>query len=438
MKQRAILSFCCITLAITTFLTSCDSAGGQVNNSSTEIVRQSASSVTETDINNSASCWLHSLDKSFDEWVGYGECTALARFLTKAPGYGKDENGGFFGGADYVIQQQKKGIRIPLLAEIKSDIKPCDNLILVAPKYDKAGHTVVVFYPDLVNDKIYYLDQNYNGEGITLRSLSVSENENSTYVISAECKPDNKELIKCQSDGTQGPLIAAPGPSAPAQPELSTTLVSATAQAPSNNSAALNINGCKIEPYTQCEGANLSGEDLSGSDLSYANLRHALMDGADLREADLRVSDLSYAYLNYADLAGASLGSADLREADLSGADLNGAHLGDAKLHGANLSKAGLTNAYLTSAQLEYANLTGANLRGADLRYAFLLRADLSNANLSYADLSEATLFGADLSGADLNGANLSDAEYDEETIWPSSVDPIAAGAVLGSSQIYQ
>ncbi|MCK5667382.1 MAG: hypothetical protein KAI17_28035, partial [Thiotrichaceae bacterium] len=256
MKQKAILSFCCITLVITTFLTSCDSAGGQVNNNNPEIVRQSASCVTETDINNSASCWLHSLDKSFDEWVGDGECTALARFLTKAPGYGKDQNGGFLGGADYVIQQQKKGIHIPLLAEIKSDIKPCDNLILVGPKYVTAGHTVVVFYPDLVNDKIYYLDQNYHGDGITLRSLSVSENENSTYVISAECKPDNQELIKCQSDGTQGPLIAAPGPSAPAQPELSTTLVSATVQAPSNNSSAFTPTPEPVcKPGTTIQGA---------------------------------------------------------------------------------------------------------------------------------------------------------------------------------------
>jgi hypothetical protein len=250
MKQKAILSFCCITLVITTFLTSCDSAGGQVNNNNPEIVRQSASSVTETDINNSASCWLHSLDISFDEWVGDGECTALARFLTKAPGYGKDENGGFLGGADYVIQQEKKGIHIPLLAEIKNDIKPCDNLVLVGPEYVTAGHTVVVFYPDLVNDKIYYLDQNYNGEGVTLRSLSVSKNENSTYVISAECKPDNKELIKCQPDGTQGPLIAAPGPSAPAQPELSTTLVSATVQAPSNNSNASGLHFSGQGPAT--------------------------------------------------------------------------------------------------------------------------------------------------------------------------------------------
>ena len=431
MKQKAILSFCCITLVITTFLTSCDSAGGQVNNNNPEIVRQSASSVTETDINNSASCWVHSLDKSFGEWEGDGECTALARSLTDARGYGQDENGGFLGGADYVIQQQKKGIHIPLLAEIKSDIKPCDNLILVAPKYEKAGHTVVVFYPDLVNDKIYYLDQNYNGEGITPRSLRVSQNENSTYVISAKCNSNNQELIKCQAR----PIIAALGP--PAQPELSTTLVSATAQAPSNNSSALTINGCKIEPYTQCEYANLPDASLSGAYLDNANLRHANLGGADLREADLREVDLSYANLIHADLAGASMVGADLIEADLREADLNGAHLGDAVLREADLRWATLTNAYLVDAEMEYANLTGADLSGANLHFAFLLRADLSYADLSEADLSEATLFRADLSGADLNGANLRDAKYDEETIWPSPFDPIAAGAVLESSSIY-
>ncbi len=92
------------------------------------------------------------------------------------------------------------------------------------------------------------------------------------------------------------------------------------------------VNGCRIEPWTQCAWGRLSGAALSG-----ANLR------------------------------GANLTAASLSDANLSGADLSGAHLGGAGLLGANLSGADLSGADLTNASLTYANLSGANLSGAYL-----------------------------------------------------------------------
>ena len=87
--------------------------------------------------------------------------------------------------------------------------------------------------------------------------------------------------------------------------------------------------GCRIEPRTQCPGANLSRTNLEGvflieADLSGANLRGSLLTGA----------DLSAANLSGAILWGANLSDADLSNANLTGADLTGADLRRAGLSG--------------------------------------------------------------------------------------------------------
>jgi hypothetical protein len=49
------------------------------------------------------------------------------------------------------------------------------------------------------------------------------------------------------------------------------------------------INGCLIQPYTACPGANLTGADLTGADLTGADLIDALLPrGANLSGMDLR------------------------------------------------------------------------------------------------------------------------------------------------------
>ncbi|WP_327002914.1 pentapeptide repeat-containing protein [Dactylosporangium sp. NBC_01737] len=113
-------------------------------------------------------------------------------------------------------------------------------------------------------------------------------------------------------------------------------------------------------------------------------------------------------------LLGVDLRRADLAEANLIGADLEGTRLGRAWMRGAQLD--------------------GADLTSTDLR-----EADLADASLEGADLTEALLQGTNLAGASLRGATLDTAHLtgalaDETTIWPTGLDPRAAGVVFGNS----
>ena len=136
---------------------------------------------------------------------------------------------------------------------------------------------------------------------------------------------------------------------------------------------AKTINGCVIEPYTECDDANLTGADLhyavlTGADLYYAILSYANLTGADLHYAGLTGADLYYAILSFADLTAANLTYADLTGANLTYADLY-ANLSYANLSRANLSFSNLSNpvdnVIPTGAVLTGANLDGANLSGA-------------------------------------------------------------------------
>ncbi len=118
------------------------------------------------------------------------------------------------------------------------------------------------------------------------------------------------------------------------------------------------INGCRIEPGTQCPRADLRRADLTGADLVYAYLS-----GADLTGANLWGANLSGANLRGANLRGVNLPYADLSGADLSGVNLSNASLWGADLSGANLSDAALWGAYLRGANLSNANLSGGDLR---------------------------------------------------------------------------
>jgi hypothetical protein len=126
------------------------------------------------------------------------------------------------------------------------------------------------------------------------------------------------------------------------------------------------VNGHKIEPGAQLEGADLTYARLESADLSGADLNYA-----DLNYADLTNADLTRANLDRADLTGANLYRANLSFANLSGADLAGANLTGANLWGANLTDANLTGANLTKADLTKADLTRADPTGADFTGAF-------------------------------------------------------------------
>ena len=87
------------------------------------------------------------------------------------------------------------------------------------------------------------------------------------------------------------------------------------------------VNGCTIEPATQCSGADLSGADLSDADLSSANLTNANLEG----------TNLSGANLSEANLGGAQIIDTDLSDANLTGANLQDATITDANTDGATL-----------------------------------------------------------------------------------------------------
>jgi len=208
MKWRTIPILCCLVFSVGVFLTSCDNSG----------TAQPSKNIpfSEADIQNAESCWLQIFNISFGDIVGVGEykgeCKALANDLTTVKTYGPG-NGGY----DYVQQQNNLGTPLPLLAEVKDKVKPCDVLILIHQKYLPAGHTVVVFYPDLSNDIIYYLEQNnpYEGnpygKGVSPGKLKISENENEVYVIVSDCR----KPINCQLAGSDWPIITAPQSSIP-------------------------------------------------------------------------------------------------------------------------------------------------------------------------------------------------------------------------------
>ena len=190
------------TVILTTILlTSC---GGTNSTPIAEVedMKPEGISYTYEDIELSANCWLQTHGKKQGEWfsnnLGSSECTVLARELTNAPGYGLGPNGEYLGGYDYIKLQEDKGNKYPLLSEVKESVKECDNLILFGKGFNPVGHTAVVFYTDLVNNNLYYLDQNFDQRGIKLRVLNITENENNAYVITASCEkpiPHNCELV---------------------------------------------------------------------------------------------------------------------------------------------------------------------------------------------------------------------------------------------------
>lgn len=117
------------------------------------------------------------------------------------------------------------------------------------------------------------------------------------------------------------------------------------------------VNGCRIEPATNCSYAKLENADLEGVDLSDASLHAAVLSGANLKKANLQRVDLQVGNLSKADLRGANLEHAhlfanDLEGAQLEGANLKGVNFVDAKLQGANLKGADLTGALFESADL--------------------------------------------------------------------------------------
>lgn len=194
----------------------------------------------EQDLRDSAECWLKKYNKdwTFGTQIGNGQCTAVARNLTDAVGYGQDPDGSYLGGLDYIRKLQRNDEKTYLLSEVKNDkdFGVCDSLILTKG-FSSAGHTAVVFYKDLQNNTLWYLDQNIWYEdkdgktiqsGVELRSMKISEHEDSAYVIEAPCKIEPQPY--CGLVTGTGPIIALPEEE---PPEVNQTIESVTITEPS-------------------------------------------------------------------------------------------------------------------------------------------------------------------------------------------------------------
>lgn len=135
------------------------------------------------------------------------------------------------------------------------------------------------------------------------------------------------------------------------------------------------INGCRIEPETQCPGVDLRHADLSGRNLFRANFRGALLSRAQFDDANLK-------FVNFdgADLTGASFHRAFLQRSTARGADMRAADFDHARASAADWSGADLRAATLEMLRANKIQLKGAMLQGADLMEAKLYDANLEDA----------------------------------------------------------
>ena len=92
------------------------------------------------------------------------------------------------------------------------------------------------------------------------------------------------------------------------------------------------INGYRIEPFANLQGAQLQRARLGGMNLYCVNLRNADLTEADLRGAYLAEAQLSGALLTACDMVGVNLSGATLQRAILNGVDLTEANLRNADL----------------------------------------------------------------------------------------------------------
>jgi uncharacterized protein YjbI with pentapeptide repeats len=183
------------------------------------------------------------------------------------------------------------------------------------------------------------------------------------------------------------------------------------------------VNGCVLQPYTQCPGRNLQGASIYRIRVDRSNFA-----GASFNNAKVTYSDFSYSDFTNAGLYGATLENTSLEGSKFPGADLQYAKAAYAIFLYADLSTAHLANASLISADLESANLTRADLRWADLTrawldYARFTNAQLADAYLNGALLKNTTFKGADLSRADLRGAVISHVDFTDANLTGARVD---------------
>ena len=147
-----------------------------------------------------------------------------------------------------------------------------------------------------------------------------------------------------------------------------------------------------IKSYTDGK-TNFKNSQLAGAPLKGVTLKSVHLDGSNLQDADLEASNLSHSSLSKV-----------------------------------NLSNANLYKSTLTEANFRDSCLTKANFKESCLQGAVFDHANLQNADLDNAYLLKTWFLNADLRGAKLPAEYPYDVYYNEQTLFDSSFDPLAAG----------
>lgn len=147
-----------------------------------------------------------------------------------------------------------------------------------------------------------------------------------------------------------------------------------------------------IKSYTEGK-TNFRKSQLAGAPLKGVTLKNVQLDGSNLQDADLETSNLSHS-----------------------------------SLIKVNLSNANLYKSTLTETNFQESRLIKANLRESCLQGAIFDRANLQGVNLDNAYLLKTWFLNTDLRGAKLPTEYPYDVYYNEQTLFDSSFDPVAAG----------
>lgn len=119
-----------------------------------------------------------------------------------------------------------------------------------------------------------------------------------------------------------------------------------------DDSEARVLNGCILQPGTDCPWADFDGTYLPGLELAGANLQQAFVQGSEFNGGNLTEANLSEANID-----------SSFHVTDLSKANLSSAYI-SSNFEDVNLSGANLTNAHLDESHFEDSNLSGAQTSG--------------------------------------------------------------------------
>jgi uncharacterized protein YjbI with pentapeptide repeats len=205
-----------------------------------------------------------------------------------------------------------------------------------------------------------------------------------------------------------------------------------------DDASARVIDGCVIQPRTECPGANLMDADLRNADLRGASLQRARLVGSAMQGANLSGADLTGADVRgyataavFTALDGADLSGADLSGANLSGAGLERANLREVRMNAdTNLSYASLIEADLTRARAAGVSLFQAIVTGARFVDADLRGADLNRVGAPRIQGEEPPVQGVDFTSVDLRDASLGEAYLENSKLFLANLNGIKADGI--------